>query len=81
MYMSYYMFEGAFDEVKRCLRTAQEYIDGEEEGTVSKREAECFKNMVRELYYFLEENNLLNEYGELDEADLDELCEKMKGEE
>lgn len=63
--------------LSECIEDAQEHIDGVAECAVSDEEVWAFRKMVGEFYDFLNEAGLLNEFGELDEEKLDEVCEQM----
>lgn len=78
MYMSYCRHEGTMQELRACLADADEHINEEAEYEVSDREIKCFRNMVEEFADWLANNELLDEYGELDSDKLDEICEAMR---
>lgn len=77
MYMSYCRFEGTKAELRACLGEAQEHINGEAEYEVSAREIDCFRDIVNDLFDFLNDNCLIDEYGMIDQEALDEVCEAM----
>lgn len=77
MYMSYCRYEGTREEMRVCLSDAQEHINEEAEYEVSAREIDQFRGMVRDFVDFLNENELLDEYGDINEAVLDSVCERM----
>lgn len=77
-YMSYCRFEGTKEELRICLSDVEEHINGEEAvSEISYREIECFKSMVYNFVDFLTDNELLNEFNEVDDEKLKEVCEKM----
>lgn len=76
-YMSYCRFEGTRHELSICLNEVQEHIDEAAEYEVSRNEIEHFKNMVQNFVWFLQDNLLLDEEGNLDEEELENVCEKM----
>lgn len=77
MYMSYCRFEGTRSELNACLREVEEHINEEAEYEVSENEIYHFRQMVYEFYDFLQGNALLDEYGDIDEHMLEEVCESM----
>ena len=77
MYMSYCRFEGTKAELNACLDEVNEHIYEEAEYEVSDREIQHFRQMVERFVEFMDENELLDEYGELDNSRLDEICEAM----
>ena len=78
MYMSYCRNEGALAEMRACLDNAQLHACQEAEHEVSEREIGCFKTMVTEFYNWIINMELVDEYGELDEDALNQLCEDMR---
>ena len=78
MYMSYCRFEGTAAELRACLGDVEEHINEEAEYEVSDREIRSFRSMVEDFVNFLNENELLDEDGELNEDELDRVCELMK---
>lgn len=76
-YMSYCRFEGTRHEFSICLNEVQEHIDEAAEYEVSGHEIEHFKNMVQNFVWFLQDNLLLDEEGNLNEEELESICEKM----
>lgn len=78
MYMSYCKFEGTLSELRNCLGDVENHINEEAEYEVSEREIGFFRRIITEMYEFMCDLNLLNEYGELDEEELDRICEAMK---
>ena len=77
MYMSYCRHEGTYAELRACLGDAEEHINEEAEYEVSDREIQYFKNMVELFHDFLCNQELLDEYGDLQMDRLDEICEAM----
>jgi ribosomal protein S15P/S13E len=59
------------------LNEAQEHINGEAEDKVSAREIECFKDIIRDVVDFLNDNCLLDEDGMIDREGLDDVCQAM----
>lgn len=78
MYMSYCRFEGTNAELGACLTDVEEHIYEEAEYEISDHEIDHFKRMVENFVSFLDQHELLDEYGELDEDKLDAICESMK---
>ena len=78
MYMSYCRFEGTEAELNACLDEVNEHIYEEAEYEVSDREIQHFRQIVERFVEFMDEHELLDEYGELDNSRLDEICEAMK---
>lgn len=78
MYMSYCRYEGTLSELKVCLEDAAEHQDEMAEYAVSKREIDKFREMVEYFYNWCDRYSLINQYGELDEEMLDEICESMQ---
>lgn len=77
MYMSYCRFEGTLYELRACMSVVDEHINEEAESAVSDNEIRCFKNMLREFTGWMQDNELLDENGELDEETLDSICSQM----
>lgn len=78
MYMSYCRYEGTLTELRACLNDVEEHINDEAECEVSDGEALCFKHIITEIYDWMNEQGLIDGYGELDMDSLDQICEAMK---
>ena len=76
-YMSYCRFEGTHHELSACINEVYEHINEEAEYEVSRGEIEYFKWMVHDFVDMLNEAQILDEDGEVDENMLDEVCKKM----
>ena len=76
--MSYCRFEGTKAELNACLAEVEEHIYEEAEYEVSDHEIGHFRQIVENFVSFLDQHELLDEYGELDEDKLDAICESMK---
>lgn len=77
-YMSYCRFEGTLHELRACMADVDEHVNEEAEYEVSDREIKCFKDMIYEVVGWLNDQCLLDEYGDVDEEQLDTICEAMK---
>lgn len=77
MYMSYCKFEGTLMELRSCMSTVEEHVNGEAEYEVSGREIDHFRRMVTEFTDWLHDMALLDDEGYLNEDALDEVCEDM----
>ena len=77
MYMSYCRLEGTRQEMAACLADVEEHINEEAAYETSDREIHNFRRMVREFADFLQENDLLDDNGYINDEVLDEICEKM----
>ena len=77
MYMSYCRFEGTRMELDACLAEVAEHIEGCAEDEVSDREIEEFRKIVKNMYWMMAELEIIDENGELNESELDWVCEKM----
>ena len=77
MYMSYCRFEGTLHELRACMADVGEHVNEEAEYKVSDSEIRCFRTMVEEVIEFLQEHELIDENGYLDEDSLDWTCKKM----
>lgn len=77
MYMSYCRFEGTRSELAACLGEVEDHINMEAQYEVSEKEINHFRRMVKMFVEFLQEQELLNEEGELDKEVLDRVCESM----
>lgn len=64
--------------MRACLSDVEEHINEEAQYDVSDREIDNFKRMVLEFTVFLQDNDLLDEYGNLDEDQLDGICDTMR---
>lgn len=78
MYMSYCRFGGTLAEMRACISDVEEHVNEEAQYEVSDREIDNFKRMVLEFTVFLQDNDLLDEYGNLDEDQLDGICDTMR---
>ena len=65
------------DELRACLRDVEDHVNGDARDRVSKREIDKFRTMVQEFYRWLNDMALVNEYGELEEDALEDVCEDM----
>ncbi len=81
MYMSYCRNEGTYHEITACIDAVQEIIDsdGTDRSTMSGREAHYFVEIIRAVQGFLIENELLDEFGDLNEEKLDGLQSYLEG--
>lgn len=77
MYMSYCRYEGTAAELNVCLEDVKEHVYEEAEYEVSDREITNFKQMVTRFHEFMQEMDLINEYGELNHEELDRICLAM----
>lgn len=77
-YMSYCRHEGTLYELKCCLADAEEHVNEEAEYSVSDNEIRCFKDIITDVYDWMCDMALINEYGELDTDELNNICEKMR---
>lgn len=77
-YMSYCRFEGTLHELRACMADVDEHVNEEAEYEVSDREIKCFKDMIYEVVGWLNDQCLLDEYGEVDDLMLDTICEAMR---
>ena len=77
MYMSYCRFEGTRRELAACLGEVEDHINMEAKYEVSEQEINHFRRTVKMFVEFLQEQELLNEEGELDKEVLDRVCESM----
>ena len=64
-------------ELRACLSEAEAHVNGDAEDRVSEREIDKFRTMVQEFYGWLTDMALVNEYGELEEDALEDICEDM----
>lgn len=78
MYMSYCRFEGTSAELRACLSDVDEHVNGEAEYEVSDREINQFRNMVEYFVGWLNDQCLLDEDGDLNYDELEQVCEAMK---
>ena len=78
MYMSYCRFEGTRQELQACFGEVYDHINEEAEYEVSDHEIREFRNMVRNMVEFLQDTEILDENGEVNERALDEVCETMR---
>ena len=78
MYMSYCRYEGTLNELRACLDDVQGHIDGAAEYEVSDHETRQFAQMVKEFVWFLQDAELIDDHGELDNDKLEEICELMR---
>ena len=78
MYMSYCRFEGTKHELGACMGTVEEHVNEEAEYEVSENEVRHFREMVVSFVDFLNDMCLLEDYAEINDGALDEVCEAMK---
>ena len=77
MYMSYCRHEGSLAELRACLSDATEHVNEEAEYEVSDREINCFRTMVKEFVSWLQDAEILDDEGEIDDDALEQVCEAM----
>ena len=77
MYMSYCRFEGTAQELHACMGDVEDHVNQEAEYAVSDHEIRHFRNMVIDFAGWLYDMGLLNADGEIDEEELDRVCESM----
>lgn len=77
MYMSYCRFEGTYHELRACVADVEEHVNEEAEYEVSDNEINFFRLMISDMVEFLQNQELLDEHGELNEEELDKICEAM----
>lgn len=77
MYMSYCRFEGTKAELRACLEAVEEHVNGEAEYAISEREIYNFKCMIGDIIEFIYSNDLMDEYGDVNDAALDDVCAAM----
>lgn len=77
MYMSYCRIEGTYQELQAVLNDVQDHINGEAEYPISERERECFKDMVYWFHDFMLDNCLIDEDGEVDSRELENVLVQM----
>jgi hypothetical protein len=75
--MSYCRFEGTYAELRACISEVEDHVNEEAEYEVSDREIRQFREMVEYFHSFLCDNELLDEFGDLDTVQLDKVCEAM----
>lgn len=76
--MSYCRFHNTLYDLRDCLGTVREHIDGEAEYATSDEEIEKFKMMVCEFVNFLNEHSLLDSENEVDGTVLDDIAQSME---
>lgn len=77
MYMSYCRFEGTRQELNACLSDVEEHAREEAEYPISYTEIDHFRSMVKTFYDWLVDYGLIDFSGELDDEQLNYICEKM----
>lgn len=81
MYMSYCRFEGTQMELNACLGEVYDHLNEEAEYEVyevSEREIDCFREMIYDFINFLNDTEILDENGEVNEEMLDDVCDAMR---
>ena len=78
MNMSYCRYENTLHDVKDCLSNTIDHVNEEAKYSVSEREINCFRSMVKEFYDFMITCGLIDEDTPLDEEQLDEVCFLME---
>lgn len=73
MYMSYCRFEGTRMELRACLGSIEEH-----EYAISDREIEHFRRMVEEFHGWLKDMCIIDDNGDIDEDELDQVCMSME---
>lgn len=77
MYMSYCRFEGTRAELNACMDVVQMHYNEEAEYEVSDKEITEFKKMIYEVVDFLQNTEIIDDEGEIDNEQLDRVCEMM----
>ena len=77
MYMSYCRFEGTHSELRACIDSVFEHVNGMTNQPLSESESKHFKGMVKEFVDFLIDFDLLDDEGYLDDEKLTDLCESI----
>lgn len=77
MYMSYCRFEGTYHELRACMGEVEEHIYEEAEYSVSDNEINYFRKIVELMAEFLVNEGIIDEYGELSDERLDQICNKL----
>lgn len=75
--MSYCRQENTRLALNEALNDVYEHINEEAEYEISDREIRNFREMVKSFVDFLQETELLDEDGYLNDEALDEVCEAM----
>ena len=78
MYMSYCRFEGTHQEMKACLADVEEHLAEMAKYEVSEDEVDHFRDMVMDFFGWMQDNELITEDGELDDDQLDGICQAMR---
>lgn len=73
MYMSYCRFEGTRMELNTCLQNVEDH-----EYAISSREIEHFRRMVEEFHGWLKDMCIIDDNGDIDEDELDQVCMSME---
>ena len=77
MYMSYCRFQGTRQELRRCLQDVEDHVNGEAEYPVGDEEIRHFRHMVTDFVEWLQNMELLDEDGYLDDDAMSQVCEQM----
>ena len=78
MYMSYCRYEGTHQELVACLADVDEHVMESAEYETSESEVRHFRDMVMDFFGWMQDNELITEDGELDEDQLDGICQAMR---
>ena len=65
-------------ELKACLADVDEHLAEMAEYEVSEDEVDHFRDMVMDFFGWMQDNELITEDGELDEDQLDGICQAMR---
>lgn len=77
MYMSYCRFEGTRHELGACIQEVYDHINEQAEYEVSDNEIDNFRKMVHSFVELLQDAEILDEDGEINEEKLDQVCTLM----
>lgn len=71
--MSYCRMQNTYPDLQDCFQAI------EDRKTLSREESMSFRLMVESMIEFLQNKNLIDEYGELNASQLDDLIDELKG--
>ena len=77
MYMSYCRFEGTLHEMRACMSEVEDHVNEAAEYEVSYSEICNFRNIVYEFRDFLHDMCILDDNGNIDDGELENVCEAM----
>ena len=78
MNMSYCRYENTMRDLRDCINDVIEHVNEEAKYSVSEREIDCFRKMVKEFHELMTFCSIINDDGTINEEELDDVCFYME---